>query len=73
MAVDTAAKRASALNAFSLGLVLPIPDGTIDQADRQHVAGLYGGLLAAGGGFVPYPHPLTDNMHGGVAEGGVAA
>lgn len=27
----------------------------------------------AAGGFIPYPHPLIDNMYGGVAEGGVAA
>lgn len=42
MAVDTAAKRASAL-----AMTLPIPDGTIDQGDRQHVLWTYGGVLAA--------------------------
>ena len=47
MAIDTAAKRASAL-AFCLPiiLVLPIPDGTVAQADRQHLLGCYGGILA---------------------------
>lgn len=47
MAVDTATKRASVLG-FTLAarLVLPIPDGTIGQADRQHVAYSYAGLTA---------------------------
>ena len=39
MAIDTLAKRASIH-----GLV--IPDGTIDQADRQTITGVYGGILA---------------------------
>lgn len=47
MAIDTAAKRASALNAFKRRRVLPIPDGTIGQGDRQHAAGFYSGILAA--------------------------
>jgi len=44
MAIDTAKKRNSAL-AFST-MLLPIPDGTIDQADRQTLLYLYGGILA---------------------------
>ena len=47
MAIDTAAKRASALSFFQLGCLLPIPDGTIGQGDRQHLAGFYSGILAA--------------------------
>jgi len=46
MAIDTAAKRASALSFFQLGCLLPIPDGTIGQGDRQHLAGFYSGILA---------------------------
>ena len=46
MAIDTVAKRSSALNAFMLGIVLPVPDGTIAQADMQHILGFYGGILA---------------------------
>lgn len=42
MAIDTAAKRASAVR---MGLVRP--DGTIGQADRQSNSWLYGGILAA--------------------------
>jgi len=45
MAVDTLAKRNSVL-AVSTTL-LPIPDGTIGQADRQTLLSVYGGILAA--------------------------
>jgi formate/nitrite transporter FocA (FNT family) len=44
MAINTLAKRNSAL-AVSTGL-LPIPDGTIAQADRQTLLSVYGGILA---------------------------
>ena len=44
MAIDTAAKRHSALG-YSGGP--PQPDGTIDQADRQTTLAVYGGILAA--------------------------
>lgn len=44
MAIDTAAKRYSALN-FGAGDVLPLADGTIEQADRQTFLDLYGGIL----------------------------
>lgn len=27
--------------------ILPLPDGAIEQGDRQHLAGLYSGILAA--------------------------
>ncbi len=47
MAVDTAAKRASAINVASpWRMVLPPPDGTISAGDRQAVALLYSGILA---------------------------
>lgn len=45
MAVDTKAKRFQMLN-FGAGDLLPDPDGTISQADRQHLLDLYGGILA---------------------------
>lgn len=41
MAIDTASKRVSALR-----MTLPLPDGTIDQGDRQHVTWNYAGILA---------------------------
>ena len=45
MAIDTAAKRSSALDheePWQFGI--PFPDGTISQADRQHLAFCYSGI-----------------------------
>lgn len=41
MAVDTQNKRRSVV------FILPVPDSVIGQADRQQVARLYSGILAA--------------------------
>ena len=47
MAIDTAAKRGSAINpGCPWRSHLPIPDGTIGQGDRQAVAFWYSGILA---------------------------
>lgn len=58
MALDTRDKRASAINVASpwRGL-LPVPDGSLNQADRQHVAFLYRGIAA--GGAAPAPTLFT--------------
>jgi len=53
MAIDTAAKRSSALDheePWQFGT--PFPDGTISQADRQHLAHIYGGILIAAAAVV---------------------
>lgn len=47
MAIDTAAKRHSAINWGLPWRTMPLPDGTIDQGDRQHVALMYSGILAS--------------------------
>ena len=44
MAIDSLAKRNSVLSVTTT--LLPIPDSTIDQADRQTVLRVYGGILA---------------------------
>jgi len=44
MAIDTLAKRNSVISVNSV--ILPIPDGTIGQNDRQTVLRVYGGILA---------------------------
>lgn len=45
--VDTRNKRASVIGvAAAIALTLPAPDGTIVQADRQHAAFCYAGILA---------------------------
>lgn len=74
MAVDTAKKRASLL-----GIVTP--DGTIDQADRQTLAGLYGGILivaaavadAAVAGTVSLTRAITATVGLERAAAGVVA
>jgi len=45
MAIDSADKRASVLN-DGFCVILPIPDGTIDTADRQHLGWVYRGIAA---------------------------
>ena len=44
MAIDTLAKRNSVLSVNSY--ILPIPDGTIGDDDRQTLTSVYGGILA---------------------------
>jgi hypothetical protein len=66
MALDTAAKRLSALNIGSPWRgVLPVPDGTIDQADRQTVMFLGGAVLAEQAVVVPAPHREALGYGGG--------
>lgn len=48
--LDTRSKRASSVGLLSYWLLTPpLPDGTLAQGDRQHVAGLYSGILAGAG------------------------
>jgi hypothetical protein len=48
MALDTRSRRASALGIVQpWTLTLPPSDGTVGQADRQHVAFCYAGITAA--------------------------
>lgn len=46
MAMDTAAKRHSAVNWGLPWRTLPLPDGSIGQGDRQSVGLCYAGILA---------------------------
>lgn len=50
MAVDTAEEKLSLLN-FGLPFirVLPFADNSLDQGDKQHLLGLYSGIMAAAG------------------------
>lgn len=59
--LDTVTKRASGLNFLHPAtLQLPIPDATLDQGDRQHIAMQYAGILAAG-----YTPPVTPTLGSG--------
>jgi hypothetical protein len=55
--LDTRSKRASSVALFGLLLSPVLPDGTLSQGGRQHVAFSYSGVLAAGG----TPPEGTDN------------
>ena len=44
MAVDSASKRYSMLTLGHHIRILTIPDGTIAEADRAHLVGLYSGI-----------------------------
>ena len=48
--IDTPEKRCSAIATRRLPWIIrrfaPLPTGTIDQAARQHLAGMYSGILA---------------------------
>ena len=47
--LDTTSKRRSSVQVISPWLLAPVlPDGTVGQGDRQHVAWTYAGILAAG-------------------------
>ena len=47
MALDTLAKRASAIGTYVPFLWnYPIPDGAVEQGDRQEIAYLYSGILS---------------------------
>jgi hypothetical protein len=67
VAVDTRDKRASVLSYVGrLVVVPPLPDGTVGDADRAHLAGLYAGLtydavatiIDPGTSSTPYPYLL---------------
>lgn len=65
MAIDSRNKRSSAINVASpWRSMLPLPDGTIDQADRQHAALHYSGILA---GLIFPAVPLNITPATGVA------
>ena len=45
MAIDSEAKRRSAMASGVMGLIeLPLADGTVGSTDRPHVCGLYAGI-----------------------------
>lgn len=65
MAVDTRAKRSSAMNFGVWDLTLPEADSAVGQADRQQLCGMYGGILASQVPTIPgmeFTLP-TNRMH----------
>lgn len=64
MAIDTAAKRASALGAGKVYLMPVIPDGTLDTDDRLTLNHLYRGIAAS----ITFVAELTTASFAMVAE-----
>ncbi len=65
MAIDTANKRRSMLGlALASLIVMPVPNGGIDAADRQHMLGAYAGIPFASAPVAPPPtsRQMTDDM-----------
>jgi hypothetical protein len=63
MPIDTRSKRASSVGILASWLSSPVlPDGVIDQGDRQHIAWTYSGILAGGAPPPPVPGPITIRM-----------
>ena len=61
MAIDTLAKRNSVLMINSE--LLPIPDGTIGQGDRQSLLKNYSGILSgAGVAIIKYTRKIPINI-----------
>ena len=67
--LDTRSKRASSVQVLLPFLAAPVlPDGTLSQGDRQHIAWAYSGILASGavvvvetpGGGVPSIRPEIE-------------
>lgn len=49
--LDTRSKRASSVGIMRMNMLAPpLPDATISQGDRQHIAISYSGILAANPG-----------------------
>lgn len=66
MAVDTRSRRAACLGiAAAITLTLPLRDGTVGQADRQHVAFCYPGITAVA--------PTFDGIVEGIPAFGIGA
>lgn len=63
MAIDTAAKRYSAMNVMCPWRhVAVLPTGTVDAAARQTVRWLYAGILAAGGVAIAFVADLNTRL-----------
>lgn len=54
MAIDSLAKRYSAINIGEESLTFPQPDGAIAGVERQHLLGLYSGISVSAGVISPY-------------------
>lgn len=69
---DSTSKRRSSVQALlTFAAAPPLPDGTLDAGDRQHMAFSYSGVLADGAVVVaPTPDPVYGGFTG-ISQGSV--
>lgn len=60
MAIDTESKRRSAYWGMGVWNVMPVPDGTVDAADRPHARWIYAGITIT---------EITGRIHRRFAKG----
>lgn len=60
--LDTASKRISSVGLLNCILALPLPDGTLAQGDRQHIAGTYSGILATAASALAFILDLNTRL-----------
>lgn len=62
---STSKRRSSVQAALTFVAAPPLPDGTLDAGDRQHMAYTYSGVLAEGAVVVaPTPDPVYSGFTG---------
>lgn len=63
--LDTRSKRASSVGIALIALLAPVlPDGTLDQSDRQHGTWSYSGILAGDNTSIASPTPFSYRRRG---------
>lgn len=68
MALDSRSKRASSIGIGLLFILAPpLPDGTLSQGDRQHIAVSYSGILAGVLDVTPATSDLTVRVRARVS------
>jgi hypothetical protein len=61
--LDSRSKRASSVGILLVSVLSPVlPDGTIAQGDRQHVAWSYSGIAAAAPDIEGPPYYITGSL-----------
>ena len=69
MAIDTRDKRSSAIHvSLPWRGLLPLPDGSLNQGDRQHTAYMYRGILASSGTPAPVGTPKFEGFRRNVGR-----
>lgn len=60
--LDTASKRISSVGLFGIILAPPLPDATVAQGDRQHIALTYSGIAATAAAALAFVLDLNTRL-----------